>query len=326
MLIDVQASDWEQAGSESILTRVSRWADKSYTSFIKVRRLPGSFEQRSPSTSPRTDKMLAPTPAKLEGLFFEELFLTDPIMSAGSIDLGPIIPFKQANSRSIEFIINDVQRRSTSNRGDEPICIASLLGLDVGLLAKTPSTQRMRVFYLMLDKIPAYVMFSLVPRLPDHGFHWAPASFLALSKQRINLSVNQTLASPTASGLLVQYPGFMLPRRAYFGEESEIRLVAPDGMMYRAAMVDPRIDPEARSAEAYCEGDYAIVLSGMPLQGQRNGVPAIFGPVDDWKDERISCRFCRVLQVEKVLDDLPSCGTVRVDCNLLPLGQQWRVT
>ncbi len=324
MLVDVQASEWTKDGNEVILTRVSRWGEKSFTSFLKVKKVPDSYQKRFSIPLPRRDEILAPTPAKLNGVYYEELFLMDPIMSVASIDLAPIIPFKQANSRGIEFIINGVQRRSTSKSGDEAICIGSLLDLDVGLLARTPSTQRMKVFYLMLGKIPAYVMFGLVPRLPDHGFRWGPASYLALSKQRINLSVNKTLAFPTASGLLAQYPGFLLPRRGYLGRESDIKLVTAGGIPYRVTMVDSRIDPEDRSVEAYPVGDYAIVLSDMPTQGRRNGVPAVFAAVDKWEDGRIFCRFCRVVQVEKVQDQ-PFCDTVLVSCGVLPWSQQWCV-
>ena len=321
LLIDVQAGEWSQDRSEVVLRRATIWAEQSFTTFLKVKRFPEGYENKF---SLGENEMLGQPPANLRGLFFEELLLMDPIISTGSIDLGPIIPFKQLSSQGIEFILNNVQRRTTSKISDEPICIASLLGLDLGFLTKIPTAQRMRAFFLMLKEVPAYIMFSLVPRLPDHGFRWAPTSFLALSKQRINLSIKKALGYPTESGLLVRYPGFVLPRRIYFSRESGISLVDPGGVLYRVAMVGSRIDPEVRSADGYPMGDYAIVLSEMPVRGRRNGVPAVFAAVDELNDQIISCRFCRVVQVEIVSDRQPT-DMLQAECTFLPLDQQWRV-
>lgn len=58
-------------------------------------------------------------------------------------------------------IWNSYIGRSTSYGGDDAICIADLMGLDVSLVCKTPLSERAKSIYDMLPGIPQQIDFSL---------------------------------------------------------------------------------------------------------------------------------------------------------------------
>lgn len=104
---------------------------------------------------------------------------------------------------------------------DEPLCIATLLSLDLPtVLAYGNKEDRMReVWELIAIKnggIPASVIFLAEPRLSSQGWRWAPNSFLTLSHGVLGLSSRLTkwsdpkIGSPTPFGLRVVYPGIRI--------------------------------------------------------------------------------------------------------------------
>lgn len=76
--------------------------------FHQGRRCPGNFGEIFVSNSPGEDGSFALTFTKPESIFFENYYLINPTMSAGSSHLRPISLFKPAKSRNIEITINDV--------------------------------------------------------------------------------------------------------------------------------------------------------------------------------------------------------------------------
>ncbi|MCJ1401249.1 hypothetical protein MMC11_004461 [Xylographa trunciseda] len=85
--------------------------------------------------------------------------------------------FNSASEQGVHFahLINDLAYRSTTEAKDEPICIGTLLGVQLEDFGGTPT---MVDIYRSCRSIPVDVIFTLGPRLKLDGFGWAPSTFL----------------------------------------------------------------------------------------------------------------------------------------------------
>src|ERR1700731_4676931 len=61
---------------------------------------------------------------------------------------------------------------STSRAIDEPVCLATLLGVDVRPMLDTPRPQRMQKLYTSLGTLPAGLVFLRGPKPNMEGFRW----------------------------------------------------------------------------------------------------------------------------------------------------------
>ena len=111
--------------------------------------------------------------------------------------------------------------RSASVLTDEPLCISTLLSLDLeAILAVAPKEDRMRkVWDLVALKhggIPSKIIFFDQPRIKVPGYGWAPQSFLEMGRGIHDLHLRLArwdapqLALITPKGLHVRYPGFIV--------------------------------------------------------------------------------------------------------------------
>jgi Heterokaryon incompatibility protein (HET) len=93
------------------------------------------------------------------------------------------ISFKdQESPSSIIFLtlLETLTWRTTSKASDEPLCIATILGMDTAPLLELSDTEdRMKFFLRSLPRIPQDIIFFSGPKLTDTpGLRWAPKSFL----------------------------------------------------------------------------------------------------------------------------------------------------
>lgn len=72
-------------------------------------------------------------------------------------------------------LMRNLQRRRTTKAEDEPICIATLMDIDLGKFERMPS---MEDIYRYLFRLPRNLIFAGSPRLKTPGFRWAPSTFL----------------------------------------------------------------------------------------------------------------------------------------------------
>jgi len=120
---------------------------------------------------------------------------------------------------------NSLQGRSTSNAGDEAVCLAITLGFDTKEILDTADDERMLKLFSMHDILPSQILFMPGPRIQKHGYRWAPTSFLGrqqwtaatgLGDNLLHHAETHTLDSQCApgyrtdSGLLMRSPGFLL--------------------------------------------------------------------------------------------------------------------
>ncbi|OCL06256.1 hypothetical protein AOQ84DRAFT_224014 [Glonium stellatum] len=82
------------------------------------------------------------------------------------------------SDRDVQDMLCAISKRATSCPGDETICIASFLDLDVSSLLEASPAYRMKVLLSLLPVIPANILFSAGPRLTQWGYRWAPSSLL----------------------------------------------------------------------------------------------------------------------------------------------------
>ena len=124
-------------------------------------------------------------------------------------------------------ILSAVQNRSTSKPEDEPICTASLLGLDLQqILDASGVDERMMKFYQLLDEIPTAIVFAefgvpdfLSKNISTAPYRWAPRSLSLLERPtEINLAqFGMRLEKPALpclrrredDGLHIQHPGLV---------------------------------------------------------------------------------------------------------------------
>lgn len=115
------------------------------------------------------------------------------------------------SSMRVARIWNALQWRSTSCMSDESICVASLFGLDLPEIVRTPNEQRMLKLLKMQRRFPPGIIFMNAERLKDKGFRWAPQSLLARQRNELALlNDGRPLASFNQHGLHVEFPGFLL--------------------------------------------------------------------------------------------------------------------
>ncbi|KAI0098567.1 hypothetical protein GGR51DRAFT_552549 [Nemania sp. FL0031] len=87
-------------------------------------------------------------------------------------------------------VMHAVQNRCTSKAEDEPVYLASLLGLKLQLILNVKDVEdRMIEFYKLLHELPVAILFSefgapdfLTKNLTTPPYRWAPRSFLALQE------------------------------------------------------------------------------------------------------------------------------------------------
>ena len=111
------------------------------------------------------------------------------------------------------FLIWDsLANRTTSRRGDEPLCLAIIIGLNIEGIQNAKEEDRVQKFWsLHVHGVPESILFIPGEKLQVPGFGWAPANLLQL---RI-LGTSQVCGQITPRGLRVVYPGFSLQQLQY---------------------------------------------------------------------------------------------------------------
>ncbi|KZT11002.1 uncharacterized protein LAESUDRAFT_360461 [Laetiporus sulphureus 93-53] len=103
---------------------------------------------------------------------------------------------------SLSEVVQSLQRRTSSKIEDEPLAIASLLGVNVKKIVDTPRSERMKALLLDLQTIPSSIIFIHDgEKLKNPGFGWAPASFMIDAVA----SATEETAYCTSDGLIANY-------------------------------------------------------------------------------------------------------------------------
>lgn len=111
----------------------------------------------------------------------------------------------------------DLSHRSVTVPSDEPICIATLLGLSLEDYSPLPT---MADIYRSLPSLPQDLLFIETPRLQTAGLQWAPSTFLEQGLQ--DFPREQTAAIWNEQGLQVQKDCVMFDEGFAFRRDLEL--------------------------------------------------------------------------------------------------------
>ena len=111
--------------------------------------------------------------------------------------------------------------RNTTVPSDEPLCIATLMDLDIDRILPLCGEERMAtVWDLIAEKneggLPSRMVFLEGPKLEKKGYHWAPSTLLPSSERLYNFQTRALgwngapRGTLTPEGLLAPYPGLRL--------------------------------------------------------------------------------------------------------------------
>lgn len=111
----------------------------------------------------------------------------------------------------VNNIWNNLQHRTTSRGGDEPLCIAILLSLDLEKLQEEPDACTVKKFWRLHEEhgVPKNVLIIPGPKLDEDGLHWAASELMDLKIMGSNILAH---ADVTPRGLLATWPGVVLDK------------------------------------------------------------------------------------------------------------------
>ena len=122
---------------------------------------------------------------------------------------------------TLTLLDDSLKHRSVSVLTDEPLCIGTLMSLDLAkILAVSPKEARMQKLWDLIalkhGGIPSQIIFFEEPRIKSPGYGWAPQSFLEMGRGIHDLSSrvvrwnDPRLAPITPKGLRVNYSGYTI--------------------------------------------------------------------------------------------------------------------
>ena len=110
--------------------------------------------------------------------------------------------------RTLSNLWNASQWRSTTNKEDEEICLALLLGFNPAQILSQPPPDRLPSLMSSLESVSSDLIFLQGRRLPYDGLRWAPATWF--SRQPAKGVILGGAAPVTPEGISVQHPGLIL--------------------------------------------------------------------------------------------------------------------
>lgn len=118
---------------------------------------------------------------------------------------------------NLQVVAHGLRARSTSKQSDEPICLASLLDLDLGPIVKSEEADRMKAFWSAMPLYDRELVFWPGNCLAERGYRWAPSTFIDSHLDDFLPPLpadapEERLARRTPEGLMFQGPGIVLGR------------------------------------------------------------------------------------------------------------------
>ena len=95
-----------------------------------------------------------------------------------------------SSNTGIERLYNIAEvvfQRSTTRASDEPICLATLLNLDLTSIAEAPPHEKMQRFYAEIRTLPPDIIFTSGAHIDADAWRWAPQSLLTVRSKRERL-------------------------------------------------------------------------------------------------------------------------------------------
>ena len=104
--------------------------------------------------------------------------------------------------------------RSSLRKADEYLCLSGLLGWDTACLDGVPIEHRMKTLLRERSVLPQGLLFIAGPRMREKGWRWALKDFGNNGSVQLSAHLARrdgTAAKLCSKGLIVEYPGFVIP-------------------------------------------------------------------------------------------------------------------
>ncbi|KAI9735786.1 MAG: hypothetical protein M1818_006395 [Claussenomyces sp. TS43310] len=179
-----------------------------------------------------------------------------------------------------------LQNRSTTVEADEPLCMATLLDLNIDFRS-VPETLNARMCHIWTSVaakyggLPQQMIFLEHSKLKVRGFQWAPESLLHASGNdrfgphaRLSFWSDSELGQINRRGFLVEYPGFKLERSHPMGRnpgetlrvplEFQVAFTANNGILYQIGRIETNASEIVKDGRQFihdliCQGSCALV-------------------------------------------------------------------
>ncbi|KAL9082568.1 MAG: hypothetical protein Q9159_006330 [Coniocarpon cinnabarinum] len=162
--------------------------------------------------------------------------------------VGPPTKLKDSDPFScLREVSPMLSRRRTSHAGDEAICLASLLNLDLAKIVHTAPERRMKKLFIEMGTLPHDFLFFTGPRMTEFGSSWVPRTFVQSNTTYHfgNPPLHYTDSSPDVfpreDGLFVPSGGLRLSnewRSAVYKQVNQMLVQFANGAIYHAVILD----------------------------------------------------------------------------------------
>ena len=216
------------------------------------------------------------------------------------------------DAKQVEEAIGAIAWRTTSWPGDEAICLAIILDLDVARVQQHKGVSRMRELASMLENTSRELVFFDTPKFEEYGYRWMPKSFLGTGLDSSGVTGE---AHRTVRGLRFRAAGIICSASDIFLAVKMIGF-ATEGRYY-IATITGRLNS---SWDTFGGNKFAIVFEDD--LGQRNSTKAVGSSCEEMLDGVWYVRYEVHVRVISV-DDLSSCSYVLQEFEPTPSGQEW---
>ncbi|VTT73572.1 unnamed protein product [Fusarium fujikuroi] len=134
-----------------------------------------------------------------------------PYMGDMAAEIFRLIKQSQYKDLKIGDVSRSLRWRDTSRASDETLAIASLLGVDLGIVLELPAQDRMIRLFKELREVPRNIVFLGGDKTDVPGYRWAPKSFMGAHGGSLggrDLSTYENDGVCTPSGLEATYMSF----------------------------------------------------------------------------------------------------------------------
>ncbi|KAG8531222.1 uncharacterized protein KY384_004580 [Bacidia gigantensis] len=214
----------------------------------------------------------------------------------------PEVQKQEHRGASFKDVMKGLLYRSVTVSSDEPIIIASLLGLDVSAILASNPQQRMQTLWRIMSTSPSginkHIIFHQGPKICERGLRWAPQSLLSIDRLfEIPMPGEQEdrghlVTDDSTMGLLVELAGFRistanptkgLPKHLAGFESLPQKSILKNNLSMRDGQgrwyTVNRCQPAASESSAE-QADLSVIISNLPIpwvlyRGSSSWIPLI---------------------------------------------------
>jgi hypothetical protein len=188
---------------------------------------------------------------------------------------------KTADDR-IRHLLPNITSRSTTLPLDEPVCLATLLSIDIAPFAGMPTMDNI---YTSLPTVPRELAFLQAPRLPTKSLRWAPATLLQQPLQEFTSTTSAGTGNITPQGLVIKAHSIRLKGLVSLGGPKTYRIRVSVGGREHAMQM--RVDGCSAAGEGIRESTI-LLRDGDALDGGR-GILVCSVEKDD--EGKVQCSY-----------------------------------